>query len=450
MMWNQPAFWIMALPLLAAAILWPLGRWPRAQAVTGAALALLLALWLRSLDLPAEGAIWSVVGRSFILTPGLQPFFVFLLLSLGLLSLLAWPIPAGPRFVPVALGLLAPAAGMLMIRPFIFAAPFWFVLVIAGLLLFRYEDDAGMAAVQAALRYWLLMLVALLLLLLATWMLGSTQAVLLFGARLLLLALAIMLAGFPFFIWVRPLVTAVPLLALPVLLVLLPLLALVLAVQLMAAYPLIGQTDAFLVWLPWSAGLTVFLAGFLTLSGGGWRLLLASLVLLDMGFALLSLGLVPFGGWETAVSQHGLRLVSLLLVVAGLALMSEGNRYSLSGNRYQGWLLLYGLLSLLGLPLTPGFSGRWLLLVDLGRSELASLPLALLLVGGMGLAAWGIVRQIRRLADGANGADGAEETADNSDRRQRVAALVVLLLAFVLATFPQLLLTPLRLAAPIF
>jgi hypothetical protein len=31
-----------------------------------------------------------------------------------------------------------------------------------------------------------------------------------------------------------------------------------------------------------------------------------------------------------------------------------------------------------------------------------------------------------------------------------VAALVVLLLAFVLATFPQLLLTPLRLAAPIF
>jgi formate hydrogenlyase subunit 3/multisubunit Na+/H+ antiporter MnhD subunit len=218
----------------------------------------------------------------------------------------------------------------------------------------------------------------------------------------------------------------------------------------MAAYPLIGQTDAFLVWLPWSAGLTVFLAGFLTLSGGGWRLLLASLVLLDMGFGLLSLGLVPFGGWETAVSQHGLRLVSLLLVVAGLALMSEGNRYSLSGNRYQGWLLLYGLLSLLGLPLTPGFSGRWLLLVDLGRSELASLPLALLLVGGMGLAAWGIVRQIRRLADGANGADGAEETADNSDRRQRVAALVVLLLALVLATFPQLLLTPLRLAAPIF
>ena len=110
---------------------------------------------------------------------------------------------------------------------------------------------------------------------------------------------------------------------------------------------------------------------------------------------------------------------------------------------------MYGLLSLLGLPLTPGFSGRWLLLVDLGRSELASLPLALLLLAGMGLAVWGIVRQIRGLAAVADLVEVAEETVADPDRRHRLAALVVLLLALVLAAFPQLLLTALRLVTPI-
>jgi NADH:ubiquinone oxidoreductase subunit 2 (subunit N) len=312
--------------------------------------------------------------------------------------------------------------------------------------------------------------VAVVLLLMAIWMLeGDQVALLLSGGRLLVLALGIMLAGFPFFIWVRPLVTAVPLLALPVLLAILPLLVVVLALHLLAAYPALAQTDAYLVWLPWSAGLTVLLAGFLALSAGNWLRLAASLILLDMGFGLLALALAANGGWEPAVVLHGLRLVSLLVVVVGLGLAEggwysvDGNRYSVIGEQYSGeegpagvvgglkeavgqvswpvWLLVYGLLSLLGLPLTPGFSGRWAVLVTLGRSEMASLPLALLLLAGMGLALLGLGRQIqtalsRERTTGEPGETGADWL--------RPAALATLLLALLLAAFPQLLLAPLN------
>ncbi len=406
-MWTQPAFWLMLLPLVAAATLWPAGRWPRAQAAAGVLLAWLSAAWLWWVDLPAAGAMWPVFGRAFVLTPALQTLFVYLLLGAGLLSLLSLLpfLNSGPRFVPVMLALLSPAAAMVMIRPFLLAAPFWLLLVVGTLSLFRYEKQSGVTAVQTAFRYWLLLLLATLLLLLAGWMLGGTQAALLLpGARLLALALGIMLAGFPFFIWVRPVVTAVPLLALPVLVGLLPLVAAAFYVTLLPAYPALAQTDAFLVWLPWSAGLTVLLAGFLALAATDWRDLLGSLILLDMGFALLALPLAGWGGWETAVGPHLLRLVSLLLLVIGSYAVG-GQSLSLFDNRYAlfreqnllkgaGWLWTYGLLSLLGLPLTPGFYGRWPLLATLGSSEIASLPLALLLVGGLALALLGIGRQV--------------------------------------------------------
>jgi NADH:ubiquinone oxidoreductase subunit 2 (subunit N) len=105
------------------------------------------------------------------------------------------------------------------------------------------------------------------------------------------------------------------------------------------------------------------------------------------------------------------------------------------------WLLIYGLLALLGLPLTPGFSGRWAVLVALGRSEMASLPLALLLLAGMGLALLGLGRQIRAALDQAT---TTGEPVSPGSGWLRPAALATLLLALLLAAFPQLLLAPLN------
>jgi hypothetical protein len=64
-MWNQPAFWLMSLPLLAAAIYGRLlaGRAPRRwRGRCWPAAGALAALARLSL---AAGAIWALFGRSF-------------------------------------------------------------------------------------------------------------------------------------------------------------------------------------------------------------------------------------------------------------------------------------------------------------------------------------------------------------------------------------------------
>src|SRR5690606_33727740 len=59
-------------------------------------------------------------------------------------------------------------------------------------------------------------------------------------------------------------------------------------------------------------------------------------------------------------------------------------------------MLAYGLLTLLGLPLTPGFSGRWsqLLIAGQGDGQWAALLLAIALAVG----AFGLLRGLAHLA----------------------------------------------------
>jgi hypothetical protein len=168
-----------------------------------------------------------------------------LCLSLGLLSLLAWPFPAGPRFVPVALGLMAPAAAMLMIRPFILPPPSgccWLLPCCC----FRYEDErvwrrCRRRCVTGCSCWW-----PLLLLLHGHLDAGrGAGGLLLPGARLLLLALGIMLAGFPFFHLGATAGNGRAPAGAARFAGLLPLLALVLAVQLMAAYPALARPMPF-------------------------------------------------------------------------------------------------------------------------------------------------------------------------------------------------------------
>ena len=439
----------MGWPLLATAVLWPLSRWSQAQAAIGGGLAWLLAFWLWRLDVPTAGAVWDIGGYSLHLTPGLQSLFILLFIALGVLHLLTIPFPATHHFVPISMGLMMPAAAMLMARPFLLAIPFWLLLVMGALLLFDYQGAAGREAVQAAQRYWLLMLVAATLLFVAIWMLAGTQtALLLPGSRLFVLAVGIMLAGFPFFIWVRPVATAVPLLVWPLLFALFPLLLLVWTWQLVLAYPALAQTDAFLVWLPWSAALTIFVAGLLTLSSqGNWRQVAASILLLDMGFGLLAFSLMAVGGWETAVMVHGFRFVSLLLLVAGLGTSNKAKSYTKSGSGgvdavsaypWAKWLILLGCASLLGLPLTPGFAGRWAVLVALGQLQIATLSFSFLLLGGMGLAFWGLVRHsLRSLTE------AGDSSAGKPGAIHQWATIFLLVLGLVVAALPQIIVSPL-------
>ena len=113
-----------------------------------------------------------------------------------------------------------------------------------------------------------------------------------------------------------------------------------------------------------------------------------------------------------------------------LLLIALGWRWPAGGRaaRLGPLLSAYGFLSLLGLPLTPGFAGRWAQAALLGGGAWAAVGIAALAV-----AAWALWRAIRA---GLSPAEG--ETAPPG-RAEVAAAVALLALAGLLGLFPGLL-----------
>src|SRR5690606_30711191 len=120
--------------------------------------------------------------------------------------------PQGPDFAPAGLALLSPLAIALMWRPFVFGVA---VLLVIAALAAVLAQSGRIGNTRAALRYLLMTVLAVPLFLLAGWMLESQGGALLSTIwRLLLVGFLILLASFPFHIWVRPLISeAAPLAA---------------------------------------------------------------------------------------------------------------------------------------------------------------------------------------------------------------------------------------------
>ncbi|MCB9418916.1 MAG: hypothetical protein H6667_03885 [Ardenticatenaceae bacterium] len=385
-------------PAVAAVMVWLLGRWPRLAAAAGVVLAWGLALWLRLLPDGIEPVL--IYGRSLTLTPGIQTLFILLLAGLGILFLLSLLWPQGRYFVPASLAALSPMAAALMIRPLILSALFWLMAAIClGVVI--HSDHAGRT--QGAWRYMLLMFLAVLLLLAGGWMADTEQTVLQeMAAQLMGAAFLILLAGFPFHIWVQPVLSSARNLALVWVLGLMQIVLIVFIYDWLAAYPWMQTALRFRMLIQWSSGLTAVTAGGLALTAPSLRRLLGSLLLLDMSFSLALLLVPAASGWETAVLLPLLRSISLLLVMAGWQSLpmtaQDDNWQGLARRRPLAALALgYGLISLLGLPLAVGFSGRWAAVVGVAAAAdvAAWLPVCLLLAMGGGI--YGVWRRLAPL-----------------------------------------------------
>jgi hypothetical protein len=355
--------------------LW-LRRWPWATAVAGAIIAGVLWLMLTAVPLqPTDielttrlfaGDTYILWEQPLILTEAVQSLMLLLYAASGALFLLSGLWPSGYNFVPVALAALSPAAAALMIRPFAFGAIF-LLITIAFLILIIQSERVG--TVRPALRYLLIGLLATCLFLIAGWMTGPEQTGLqATSARLLAVAFVMLMAGFPIYIWVIPVSNRTPLLARVFVLGIVPLIVTLFLFDLQQENSWLVQDTQFVLWLRWSGLLTILVAGLAALTADPRRLL-GSLILLDMGMAILVLAL---GERETAVTLHLARTIGLLLAGIGL---ERDNRL----------LFAYGCASLLGLPLTPGFFGRWPII-----SQAPDVTFILLLLVGLagGLLGW--------------------------------------------------------------
>lgn len=382
-------------PVAAAAVALAVRGHRRVTVIVGvvavALLTMLLFLAAPGTGLFADNTI-GFLGREAVLSPFVRSLFLFIYPAMGLIFLMAWARPMGRALVPVGLAVLSPLAAALMITPAGLGAV---LLVAAAAVVVPTLHGGKFDAVAPVGRYFLLMAVALAPILLVAS--GSMLPTTFPAWPAPLLATLILLGGFPFHLWVTAIGRHISPIVAALVLGLVQLAVVVFLLSLLDSVPGVRATGEFQSAIRWSAALTALIGAFAMIRAVDWRGVAGGAILLDMGF-LLPVVLVPgTDGFMIAIPALIARYLALLLVGLGAVGWLPGRQ----SVRFSRWsvplspiLLIYGLLSLVGLPLTPGFAGRWAQLSAVGLS--GGMWPSLLLVFALALATAAIMRMARR------------------------------------------------------
>lgn len=426
-----PQLILLLLPGLVAVVALLLKRRSSASAILG--LVTVLVLWL---------VVWLVSPASVAAVPNAQ--FLGLSLTVGRLArdalLLVYPLvgllfltalfwPSGRLLVSTILGMLVPVTAALATLP-TGTGGVWLLLALGLLLPYLYSGNFD--AVSPAWRYFSLGTLAIPGLILAHWftLSGAVNDTLLVGC--LLSAMLILCAGFPFHIWVGGLVRHAPVYGPILALGLVQLAAVTLIFTLLDSAPGARASATFQTALRLSAASTGLLAAFRMTRAADWRELVAYAVLLDAGL-LLVLFLVPGpAGLGQAWAAITARWLGLLIIAVGFVAGSADNVINVGLSRIRGStlaraLLVYGSLSLVGMPLTPGFPVRWLEIQTLavtGRDPL-SLVTAALVFAALAAAAYACLSKAALLTT----------PVSYHDVPRRRAGTVYMLILFALVAF---------------
>ena len=405
---------LLILPLAMAGIVYILLRWTSVSALlaVGTALALGFAIVTLPLDQPvrfwggrqiAMGEAVTFFGRELVLEQADRMAMAFVFFASAGIFFLAWRFAPHSLLLPMGLALLSLLSGALLIRPLIYAA--LLVEIAAALSVFALQAEGGEIA-RGGLRYLTFTTLALPGLLITHWLLeryaltpdetGLIDA----AAALLTLSFALLLGVVPFHTWVPAVVSdSVPLAG-----------SFVLTVSNGAVWFLLLD---FLETYPWLSrdprfGSLVLVAGLAMVVVGGVFApaqrrvgpLVGYAGLVDSGAALIALGLTSTLGLTLA-------LLSLLVRPLGLALMSAGMSGLRACNggdddigamrglgRQAPWstaALVFGGLSMAGLPVSAGFVWRWALCRALAPSNPGAALLLLLAGVGVMAGVWRLI-----------------------------------------------------------
>lgn len=454
---NYPAPVLLVIgPLLASVVTLFLGRWRRVVVLMGAVTAWWLWLWLMSVPLEVTAAestgrlfvgdAWSVADRAFVLTEGIQAVFLFLYLALSVLFLLSWFFPQGQAFVPGSLAVFSFLSASLMVRPLTYGVLF---LLAAMAILAIIVQAERVGSTRAAWRYLLMGILIVPLFMVAGWALETEQArLMVLVSRLLVAGFIILLAGFPFHIWVNPVVSQAPPLASVLIFSLVQLGIVAFVFNWLAANPWLGREMHFVQIVRWSGAVTVVLAGLAAVTAATAGRLLGSLLLLDMSMALLALSLPGPIRLPAIVSLQVIRFFTLLPAIVGLMLLRrQTDSDEIEANKGLGRraprslaLFVFGCLSLLGLPLTVGFGSRWAVITAVAQQATSPAPwLSLLLLLAMVGGTAGVLRGLAYWLQPATEVDVAPTAVERPWLHGALA--LVLVAGLWLALFPQVLLS---------
>jgi formate hydrogenlyase subunit 3/multisubunit Na+/H+ antiporter MnhD subunit len=455
MMIPSPVLLILG-PLTMALITSVLGRWPTAKSVIGAFSMWIFAIALGTTKLNgstigdistlAARQTWSVFGRSLALTEQIQFTVTFIYVVLGFLFLLALAIGQSRSYVSMSLLFLSPMSAALMAQTFVFGAII--LLTAFGVLAVLIQGDKA-GSVLAALRFLVLATIAMVLLLITDWMVESDQLLYMPTAtRLALLAILILLAGFPFHIWIAPMVTESRPLVPIVVLGLAQLMTVVFCLNLLLAMPVVRINAQFLQLLRVSGLLTVVLASLMVLASRTFGRMLGYLLLFDVGTTVLSIAFGSQAALETTLSLIVLRVVSLAVSGVGLGLIrrqrviGNGEQSDFIVNKGLAWrtpfgiaLFAYGGLSLIGLPLTPGFAAHWSVIMLVSRREIWQ---GVVLLISAAVAIIGLTRCLMPLLKAP---DTDHVFRPKESGTQQITAVLVIAVGLIGGLFPQLFLS---------
>jgi formate hydrogenlyase subunit 3/multisubunit Na+/H+ antiporter MnhD subunit len=410
----------MAFPAMAAPIVYLIRR-VRGPATTLAVLATallgFLALFL-PLDQPASwlagvtiDSTWTVLGRVFEIEPGDRLALAFIFWQAGLLFLVSGIGETNDLFLPAALANLGLVAAALFVRPFLFAA--LFLQLGATLAVFMLAGGAfpagtnGPLATRGAFRYLVYTTLGVPFILLTGWLLDASAAnpgdttYIEQATLMLMVGFAVLTAVVPFHSWVPAIAEHASPFAAAYVFTVMRLAVLFLMVSFLNAYPWLGQNPTVYRALTLAGGGLVLAGGLLAFGQRNFGRVMGYAMLVDFGATLLAVGLGTRAGVEVALATVALRGMALPLWALGLdqmrqsvgsdqfdALAGFARRYPLPATA-----VVAGLLSLVGFPLTAGFTGRWALLHLLAQIHPSAAILLLLatvsvaLVCARGLAA---------------------------------------------------------------
>jgi len=374
---------LLIIPLIAGVGAFLLRRWQLATILTGVGTVLILTGLLAATDTQVlvNGAIngpffdntWVILERSFKLDQLSKDVLLILYSGVGFLFLFSLVLRQDSLFVPLVLLAVSPLAGTLIAESISTGTLFLVVGMVVITILIQGER-AG--STLTSMRYFTLIVLVFPILLLIAWMAEtSLSQYLAWMPFLLLVAFLILLFSFPFHIWVSPTISESKALVPVASFGLVQLVVVILCLGVIVENPVVYGNARLLQVLRASGAATIILATVLILTAPSISRLIGYLLMIDLGSTTVALGLGGKIGLELVCYLVMIRIIGLLMAGFGLGMIRR-QFASDSGDTYLAFkvetlarrspiglaLLIYGGFSLAGLPLTPGFAGRWTLL----------------------------------------------------------------------------------------
>lgn len=322
---------------------------------------------------------WVILGRSFILNSTNRNAISYLFITGGFFLLGSWTVRPVRMFLSLGLGILFLVASSLMIVPFLFAAIFIQLAVIAGVVMLTSRMPGHN---KGGIRLLIFYTFGMFALLLSGWAVdvgGVIDDASILSERALLLlyfGFSVLLAIPPFHSWIPISSEETHPFAVGFMVLILQGAGMFFFMRFMIAFPWLWVDTPNLSVLR-IAGATLAVVGALwTLTQDTIAKQASYAMVSDTGVVLIALGFGPNGGFQIALGLLAARVISVACWAIGMATLTShtsitGAKLAQlpgSGPWISKLLIVVGVISLGGMPLTAGFPARWALM-NLGASE---------------------------------------------------------------------------------